>query len=57
METLLNKGLNFSILPKQLDLTQLLVDFKRFERSVIWQEYWYGKATENIKETPIFKCH
>ena len=39
MENLLNRGFNFSILPLKLDLTQVLVDFKRFERSVIWQEY------------------
>ena len=54
MENLLNRGLNFSILPKKLDLTQVLVDFRRFERSLIWHEFWYGKETEPY-EKPIFK--
>ena len=51
---LLNRGLNFSVLPKHLDITQVRVDYKRFERSAIWQEYFYGKD-EDKKEEPIFK--
>ena len=43
MNKVLNRGLNIAILPLKLDITQVLVDFKRFERSVIWQEFWYGK--------------
>ena len=35
MVALLNRGLIFAILPLKLDLTQVLVDFKRFERSII----------------------
>lgn len=54
MEKVLNRGLNFSILPRKLDLTQVLVDFKRFERSVIWQEFWYGRD-QNTTEQPIFQ--
>ena len=33
MNKLLNRGLNFAVLPLKLDLTEVLVDFKRFERS------------------------
>ena len=37
MEKVLNRGLNFSVLPNKLDLTQVLVDYKRYERSAIWR--------------------
>ena len=29
IEKLINKGLNFSVLPNKLDITQVLVDYKR----------------------------
>ena len=54
MEKVLNRGLNFCILPLNLDITQVLVDFHRFERSMIWYEFWYGREKQN-KPTPIFK--
>ena len=57
MENLLNRGLNFSILPLKLDLTQVLVDFKRFERSVIWQEYFYGRDKDEDQKAKIFKSN
>ena len=53
MNRLFNRGLNFSILPLKLDITQTLVEFKRYERSAIWTEFWYGKDNEQIEE-PIF---
>ena len=38
----------------KLDITQVLVDWKRFERSMIWMEFWHGKET--VKGKPkIFK--
>ena len=43
MEKLLNRGLKFAVLPLKLDITQVLVDYKRYERSAIWQEFWYGR--------------
>ena len=55
METLLNRGFSFSILPLKMDLTQVLVDFKRFERSAIWHEFWYGREKVEGYEPPIFK--
>ena len=57
MENLLNRGLNFSILPLKLDLTQVLVDFKRFERSVIWHEYFYGREKNEDPRARIFKSN
>ena len=56
MEKLLNRGLNFSILPLKLDITQTLVEFKRFERTMIWKEFWYGRNTEETYKPPIFKA-
>ena len=57
MKSLLNRGLSFSILPLKLDLTQVLVDFKRFERSVIWHEFWFGQKDKESFTPPIFKTH
>ena len=40
----------------KLDITEVLVDFKRFERSVIWREFFYGREDEEVQyEKPIFK--
>ena len=55
MDKVLNRGLNFSILPKKLDITQIWVDMKRFERSCIWQEFWYGREDQQETQKPIFK--
>ena len=53
MEKVLNRGLNFSILPLKLDITQALVDHKYFERTMIWTEFWFGEKNEYKK--PIFR--
>ena len=55
MERLLNRGLNFSILPLKLDITQTLVEFKRFQRTMIWKEFWYGQNPDETYKPPIFK--
>ena len=55
MNTLLNKGLNFSVLPNKTDFTQLLVDCTKFERAAIWNEFWYGREGQETKEKPIFR--
>ena len=57
MEKVLNRGLNFSILPLKMDLTQVLVDFKKFERSMTWHEFWYGREERKEYEKPIFKTN
>ena len=54
MVKLLNRGLNFSILPVKLDIKEVLVDFKRFERSAIWHEFWYGREQAKEYVKPIF---
>ena len=55
MESLLNMGLNFAILPLKLDLTQVLTDFKRLERTMTWKEFWHGRDTLNNQKSTIFK--
>ena len=55
MEKLLNRGLKFAILPLKLDMTQVLVDFKRYEKSVVWQEFWHGRDTEEAHGQLLFK--
>ena len=55
MKRLLNRGFNFSILPNKMDLTQVLTDYKKFERTIVWHEFWHGKNTEIDYEKPIFQ--
>ena len=59
MDKLINKGLNITILPRRLDITEVLVDYKKFARSVIWQEFWHGRDQNSDIDlkTPIFKNH
>ena len=55
MQKLLNCALNVALFPFQLDITQLLVDFNRFARAKIWQEYWFNREKEEEYTKPIFK--
>ena len=55
MLRLLNRGLNFSLLPYKLDITQTLVEFRKFERAAIWHEFHYGKENNEDFEKHIFK--
>ena len=55
MEKLLNRCLSFAVLPLKLDLTEILVDFKRFERSAIWHEFWHNREIEKQLKEPIFR--
>ena len=55
MESILNKGLNFSILPKNIDITQVMVDFNMFKRRMLWQEYFYNEEPNPPMNKPLFK--
>ena len=46
MTKVLNRGLKFALLPLKLDISQVLTDFRRFERTMIWKEFWFGKDSE-----------
>ena len=55
MVKVLNKGLKFAITPLKLDITQVLTEFRRFERTMVWWEFWYGKNTDQPYKPSIFK--
>ena len=55
MEDLLNRGLNFAVLSNRLDHTHVLTDFRYFERTMIWIEFWHGRDHENHLRKRIFK--
>ena len=55
MKKLLNRGLNFAVLPLKLDITQVLTDFRQFERRVLWKEFWHGTESEKEEKEKIFK--
>ena len=57
MLKVLNKGLNYSILPHKIDNTLVLTKFRRFERTILWNEFWKEKGNneENKKTNSIFK--
>ena len=57
MENLLNRGLNFSVMPDKFNLTLVLVDFKKFERSVIWHEYFHDSESNVDFRKRIFKSN
>ena len=48
-------GVNFSIFPNNLDLTQVLVDFKYFERTMIWWKFWFGREEKDKMTKQIFQ--
>jgi hypothetical protein len=49
METVLNRGLNFCVTPLSLNITNVLVDHRKFERSIKWKEFF---ANQNEDEDP-----
>ena len=56
MISLINLGLNFAVLPLKLDITQVLNDYKQYERRAIWQEFWFGHDEEEKNaQTQIFE--
>ena len=52
---MLNRGLNFSILPEKLNFTQVLVDLAKFERLMEWKEFWHDKPADEPYVPPLFK--
>ena len=57
MLNVINKGLNYSVLPHKLDNTLVLSEFKRFERTLVWKEFWKEKESDQALTKPesIFK--
>ena len=55
MKKLLNIALNFALLPKKNDITEMLVDLNKYARAIIWHEYWHGKDEDKTEHTqPTF---
>ena len=54
MEQLLNSGLNYCVLPKNVDLTQILFDFARFKISALLREFWF-ESEQGTSEPQICK--
>jgi hypothetical protein len=51
MKKVLNRGLNFCVLPLTLNITNVLVEYRKYERSVKWVEFFADKDTENDSDT------
>ena len=56
MWEVLNRGLKFAILPLKLDITQVLVDFRKYERNLVWKEFFFKMEDKGEEyKPPIFK--
>ena len=55
MSRLLNRGLNFALTPLSLNMTQVLTDFAKFERKLIWREFFAGIDDDQDYVPPIFR--
>ena len=53
METLLQRGLNFTVTPNKVNTTDLLQDVKKFERKIKWREHFQDDDTPAPQQ--IFK--
>ena len=40
-----------------MDITQVWVKFKMFERTLAWNEYWHGRDNTETEKIPIFNLH
>ena len=56
MEKVLNPGLKFAITPLKLDITQVLTEFRMFERTMAWWEFWFSRKTEEAFKPFMFKA-
>ena len=52
MSRLLNRGLNFCVTPNTLNVTELLVDYRKFERKMRWKEFFNDNEDDNSEYTP-----
>ena len=55
MQSVLNRGFKFAVLPLKLDIAQVLTDFRRFERTMLWKEFWFGREPNEPYIPPMFK--
>ena len=55
MIKLLNRGLNFCVMPAKVNLSKLMSDFRKFERKMRWTEFFSEKKDDCTYDPPIFK--
>ena len=53
MSRILNRGLNFCVTPTNLNVTEMLVDYRKFERKMKWKEFFSDKETEDQVVVPV----
>ena len=54
LEKVQNRGLIVQSYLKKIDITQVFVDLKHFERSVLRKEFQHGKYDQDSYEKPLF---
>ena len=54
MDKLLNRGLNYSITPGKVNVTELLIDIDKFVRTNLWKEFFFDSPKTDFKP-PIVK--
>ena len=52
MTKILNRGLNFCITPLKLNITDILVEYPKFERKMKWKEFWSEQDQTDINYKP-----
>ncbi len=52
MSKILNRGLNFCVTPNSPNVTELLVDYRKFERKMRWKEFFHDKEDEDKEYIP-----
>ena len=55
MVNLLNRGLSFAITPLSLNLSQVLVDFSKFNRRQRWREFFATQEDDHDYHPSIFR--
>ena len=52
MSKVLNRGLNFCVTPETINITELLVDYRKFERKMKWREFFHDKEEDTVDYIP-----
>jgi hypothetical protein len=52
MSKILNRGLNFCVTPDNINVTEMLADYRKFERKMRWKEFFHDKEDENNHYIP-----
>ena len=50
MQKGINRGLNFCVTPINLNITEMLVNFRKFERKLKWKEFFSDQDQEEVVE-------